>query len=151
MHDVTHYSWMQRPERKPDATTLPSARHQNGAPVFWTADRDLSEAMAAPLGGKSVAVEVYANHGRWIVECPVCHDAQLASRDDHRFMCVGCGNASIGGVWRPVVWPKNHAAIEALLDERPRHLANALPGETLEQIRKENKLLSKATLIGGHT
>lgn len=151
MHDVTHYGWID-PAVTADATTVPGRRRpdeyievdgepvmfRRGAPVFWAADRDLDEAMAAPLGSKLIAVEVYANHGRWIVECPVCHGAQLAVRDDPRFMCVSCGNVSVGGKWRPVIWPKDHHKIEALLDGRPMaHTRNWNPGETLQSLLRE--------------
>lgn len=151
MHDVTHYGWLDQ-AAVPDATTVPGHRRpddyaeidgewvmiRRGGPVFWAADRDLDEAMAAPLGSKLIAIEVYANHGRWVVECPVCHGAQLAVRDDPRFMCVSCGNVSVGGKWRPVVWPKDHAKIEALLDRRPMaHNRNWAPGETVQSLLRE--------------
>jgi ribosomal protein L37AE/L43A len=118
-------------------------------PMFWMARMPLAEALVAGLGPQSSAIFATANHGRWIAECPDCHGAQLTAVADPRFMCVECGNASIGGKWRPVIWPKDHVEISALLDERPRHLANALPSETVKQIRKENDLLREATLIGG--
>lgn len=133
----------------PPAERCVRPRRPDGTPVFWLAPTPLEDALAAPVGPKSTAIFATANHGRWIAECPDCRGAQLTAPEDPRFMCVECGNASVGGRWRPVIWPKDHAAIGALLDERPRHLANALPGETLSQIRKENKLLAEATILGG--
>lgn len=118
-------------------------------PSLWVAPVPLEDALVAPVGPKGTAIFATANHGRWIAECPDCAGAQLTAPEDPRFMCVECGNVAIGGVWRPVVWPKDHAEIGALLDVRPRHLANANPGETLAQIRAENKLLSEATMLGG--
>jgi hypothetical protein len=151
VHDVTHYGWLPAGVQ-PDATTVPGHRRpdeyvevdgetvvvRRGQPVFWAADRDLDEALAAKLGSKLTAIEVYANHGRWVVECPTCHGAQLAVRTDPRFMCVNCGNASVGGVWRPVIWPKDHPEIEAILDARPMpHTRNWAPGETVKDLRRE--------------
>ena len=96
--------------------------------------------MAAPTGSALTAVEVYANHGRWIVECPDCHDAQLAARDDLRYMCIQCANVGVGGKWRPVIWPKDAAAIEALLDARPMsHNRNWNPGETVKDLQLEDR------------
>lgn len=118
-------------------------------PQHWTAPTPLDAAYAAPTGPASTAVFAVANHGRWVVECPDCHGAQLTAHEDPRFMCVECGNAAIGGKWRPVVWPKYPRDISALLDERPRHLANTEPGQTLKQVRKENQVLAEAVLLGG--
>jgi hypothetical protein len=132
----------------PPAEHCLRARNHLGEPAFWLGPQPVEEALAAATGPKSAAIFAVANHGRWVADCPDCAGAQLTSPDDPRFMCCECGNAAIGGRWRPVTWPKDHAAISALLDERPRHLANAAPGETLKQIRRENKLLSEATLIG---
>ena len=110
---------------------------------FWQAPGPLIEALNAPLGPKSVAVEVYVNQGRWIVECPDCRGAQLASLTDPRFMCNCCGNAAIGGSWRPVAWPKSADQIEALLADRPRDNQNWLPGEPLKALRADNDLYLK--------
>jgi hypothetical protein len=119
-----------------------------GEPALWLAPQPVEAALAAPVGPHTIAIPAVANHGRWIAECPDCNGAQLTSPDDQRFMCCECGNAAVGGKWRPVVWPKDHEAIGALLDDRPRHLANTEPGQTLADIRKENKLLQEATLLG---
>jgi hypothetical protein len=61
------------------------------------------------------------DHGRWIVECPHCHGAQLASPDWHRFLCNDCANVAFGGRWLAVEWPSEDlaAAGEALLGARP--------------------------------
>lgn len=129
----------------PLAATCPPAEHclhaRNpiGKPAFWLPSSPVEEVLAAKTGPHSTAVHALANHGRWIAECPDCHGAQLTAPDDPRFMCVECGNASVGGLWRPVVWPKDHAAISDMLDARPKHLANTTHGQTVADIRKENK------------
>jgi hypothetical protein len=58
--------------------------------------------------------------GRWICDCPWCGSAQNASREDHRFFCVECGNSPAGGQWISVVWPSESdiAEIEDLLGRR---------------------------------
>lgn len=106
---------------------------------YWQAERPLLEALLAPLGPASVAVEAYVNHGRWVVECPDCAGAQLASLSDPRFMCNCCGNAGVGGAWRPVIWPKARQGIEDLLEVRPPENQNWRPGETAKQLRAENR------------
>ena len=149
MQDATHYPWL-KPGQAIGAHTVASLRGPDGGLACWRVTRlnelgdpepvPLEEALAAPLGSALVAIDVYANHGRWIAECPDCHDAQLAVRDDPRYMCNECGNASIGGVWRPVNWPKDVAAIEALLDVRPlSHARNWAPGEKPKDLQRENR------------
>lgn len=88
---------------------------------------------------KADQVEVFVNHGRWMAQCPDCRSAQLASRKDRKFLCVECGNGLVGGVWRPVVWPREHAAIERVLDARPIPQARGwVPGETLADLKRQD-------------
>lgn len=115
----------------PDNAALMAAR-------AWAAPRPLIEALTAPTGPASVAVPVVANHARWVVECPDCHGAQLASPSDRRFMCDTCGNASVGGKWRPVTWPTDQDAIAAILADRPAENQNWQPGESIKALRAEN-------------
>lgn len=96
---------------------------------------------SAPLSAATdpeAAVPAYANHGRWVVDCPNCCNAQLACRTDHRFLCNECGNITVGRLWRPVIWPANSAAIEAMLDNRPREYQNWNPGEPAVSLAIEN-------------
>lgn len=120
-------------------------------PQHWTAVTPLEDAITAPLGGSSIAVEVVVNNGRWLVQCPDCPGAQLAASEDPRFMCVECANVGVGGLWRPVNWPKAHAEISALLEVRTRDIQNWLPGETVMQLREENELLARAYRLGPQT
>ena len=88
----------------------------------------LEQALAARTAKADQAIEAYANHGRWVVECPDCHGAQLACRTDARFLCNECGNVAIGGLWRPVTWPGDLEEIEAELHRRPlRQNRNWIP------------------------
>lgn len=84
-------------------------------------------------------IPVRANHGRWIVDCPICSSAQLATPDDQRFFCVTCGNINTGGQWRPVTWPSDPKAIESMLIKRPRiENMNWQPDETIAVLQSEN-------------
>jgi len=102
--------------------------------LFWQAPTPY----APTAGVAGPALKVYANEGRWVVDCPDCSGAQLACRTDPRFMCVYCGNASVGGKWRPVSWPRSADLIEIELSARPVEHQHWLPGDTLRQLRAEN-------------
>jgi hypothetical protein len=87
-------------------------------------------------------VDVYINHGRWVVECEICASAVVAEPEDPLFICPTCGG---GGTWRRVTFPAPavRARIEALLLLRPgfRNAApnrNWRPGESLAKLRAEN-------------
>lgn len=119
---------------------VPGNRGAEWAPrQFWHAPLPAAEALEAagtPTAGTEI--EVYANQGRWVAECPDCHSAQLACRTDRRFLCVECGNVAVGGRWRSVVWPDDVPGIEAALEERDGVNQNWLPGETVADLLAEN-------------
>lgn len=108
------------------------------AATFWSAPGSPGAALGSATAPKAMAVAAYVNEARWVVECPDCHSAQMADRDDRRYMCHECGNVAVGGLWRPVVWPKDVGGIETALE--PRHHSNAhwLPGETVAALKREN-------------
>ena len=80
------------------------------------------------------------NAGRWVVQCtfPGCGGAQYASFEDPRFWCVDCENKAVGGKWVGVTWPENPLAVEASLGMRPLTAKNWNPGETAEDIAKQD-------------
>lgn len=126
-----------RHQKHPDVSRWPADRLAEAAPsLFWQAPVPLRLDKAMAPG--SEAVEVYVNEARWIVECPDCHGAQLAARDDRRFMCNECANVAIEGLWRPVAWPAGVEEIEDALSKRKPGNANWLPGETPADLRAEN-------------
>jgi hypothetical protein len=86
----------------------------------------------------SPEVEVVANHGRWLVECPFCPSAQVASVSDRRFFCTDCGNAAVGGQFVKTIWPDELFELDAVLGHRPTENRNWRSAETLEHIRNEN-------------
>lgn len=92
------------------------------------------------------------NHGRWIVRCPFCSGAQLASDDDRRFFCVDCLHAGTDaeGKWIAVRWPSpssRQAVEEALLRRPDEETRNFQPyrgdgrdrAETVADLRRENR------------
>lgn len=96
---------------------------------------------SVPLAPKGEAVEAYVNEGRWVVDCPTCAGAQLACLSDPRFMCNECGNAEVGGRFRPVVLPvaRTREALARILEPRPTANQHWRPGETLADLRRENR------------
>ena len=121
--------------------TSASAKAEEVAAPFWQAPVPFEAVAGNKTGPAALAVAAHVNHGRWIVECPDCHGAQFACPDDRRFMCNYCANAMVGGMWRPVTWPKNRAAIEEALMARklPNH-RNWFPHESAADLRAENKM-----------
>ena len=99
--------------------------------------------LSAPAEGVALDVTTVAraNGGRWIADCPQagCDGAMYVSFDDPRFFCCECRNAGFGGVPVKVVLPKDRAAIETVLLERPVPATrNWTPGETIGQLEAEN-------------
>lgn len=118
---------------------VPPERGAEWAPrQFWSSDQPVN--WNAPVGDDDEAVKAYVNHGRWVVECPDCHGAQLACKTDRRFMCHCCGNQYVGGRWRAVVWPSERqvAAIEKLLVARPDEVNRNWVGESFAKLKQEN-------------
>lgn len=74
-------------------------------------------------------VAAYANHGRWVADCP-CGGAELVGDGD--MVCGSCG------LVHEVDWPEDRKRIEGLLRVRPALNQNWLPGETVEMLAAEN-------------
>jgi hypothetical protein len=85
---------------------------------------------------------VSINQGRWIVTCPFpgCSSAQMASHTDRRFWCVDCENKASGSRWVEVIWPDQPTDIEGWLTKRPATAKNWVPGETGDDIAKQDIL-----------
>ena len=60
----------------------------------------------------------HISHGRWCVDCPICHSAKLVSRELPFYTCgeIGCMGSE---TWYEVVTPVDAEAIEAVLLKRP--------------------------------
>ncbi len=94
----------------------------------------------APVGKPLVA---YISIGRWVVDCDICGSAVVADSGFPWFCCTACGSR---GEWRPVKFPMNKTAIEAVLLKRPG-FRNAAPNrnwrpqdkETFATLWRENR------------
>lgn len=53
--------------------------------------------------------------------------------------CPLCCNRATGRKWRPVALPADRAAIEAALAVRPEENRNWVPGETVDDLLRENR------------
>lgn len=78
-------------------------------------------------------VPAVINHGRWLVGCPHCNTGIDVDPDWQLGVCFGCG-----GIYVAVMLPTNRAEIEALLVQRPRTAQNWTPGETVEDLVRDN-------------
>ena len=84
------------------------------------------------------------NHGRWLVQCPICPSAAYAPREVPLFYCVECGSKENAGYWYRVIYPDQKRRIEALLLKRPAVLPrsaanrNWTPGETIADVERDN-------------
>lgn len=87
-------------------------------------------------------VHAYArvNAGRWVVDCPSpnCNSAQMASYGDRRFFCCDCAMEELGGKWAKVLWPDNHLEVENWLSNRIDAVKHWNPGETGEDIARQD-------------
>jgi len=86
----------------------------------------------------SPKLAVRANHGRWIVDCPFCPSAQVASFEDHRFFCTDCGNKAVGGKWLEIEWPSDAQQIDDVLAARLPENANWRAHESIAALQAEN-------------
>lgn len=76
----------------------------------------------------------YVNDNRWIADCPRC-GAGIAVHPEWAFAgCLGCG-AAFAHVAAPAHWPE----IESVLLARPPRNRHWHVGETLDQLRAENR------------
>lgn len=127
-------------------------------------------AMDTPMKGdpKGKPVKAEINFGQWIAKCPDCNGAEAVDPSEPIFYCCSCGNFSQNGSPRPVEFPpeKERKAIEKEVLKRPvkvgmgthyiERLTMAIPmtlskegllsrswkpGETLEEIKRQNKPL----------
>jgi hypothetical protein len=121
-----------------DLTTLGPRAALLPGPRGWAHRADSPGVDAELPISLTEALSAWVSGGRWIVMCP-CGGAQLAAREDHRFFCIDCLNAGVGGQWRRVNWPDDAADIEAVLLRRPDPETRTwLPTQTLTDLVAEN-------------
>ena len=99
-------------------------------------------------------VQVYLNHGRWVIDCPVCNSGLMAK--DSFMVCVACYPnlmskhessrlravkvATMQGNLLELNWPDNKYEIDEVVKDRPVVNQNWKPneGNTMESMRAEN-------------
>jgi hypothetical protein len=111
------------------------------------ADVAAARGASGPKAGDPVAL-VNANHGRWLVTCPLdnpmtgarCGGAQYSHPDAPTYFCLTCKNLEVEGRLVAVNFPKDHDKIEAYLLARPQvNARNWQPNETISDLRAQNR------------
>lgn len=128
--------------------------------------RGIKIAIRDTLAKSPVYARIYRGH--WIADCDVCGGAMFVDPSDPVFFCVECFNRKDNGKIRPVVFPDDRQEIEQAILERPVNdfagvtdseragrafiLAGGqiftrdwMPGETAEDIRKQNQVIAGLT------
>lgn len=141
-----------------------------GAPNYREFIIGLARRKAMLYTGKltnKMPVKARIDFGRWIADCE-CGGAEYVDPDDPVFYCQSCGNLSVEGKLRKVVFPQaeERAQIEKAVLERPVQVLDGLdaanqalrsravdgiprcwnPGETAEQLREQHKIAKQAVL-----
>lgn len=122
----------------------------------WASKRELVQlavkrafTLRAPsvLAADAEPAPTYVNHGRVFAKCwsRGCGGAELVWLDNPRMWCTSCGNAELSGFWRPVALPSvaELEAVDALLSERAEPERNWGIGESIDNLRVENALVSE--------
>ncbi len=93
-------------------------------------------------------IRAYVNHGRWVADCPdpSCRGAELVE-PDVPFVCGSCNMSEFikkrkGKVYKnkhTVTFPSWKDKIEQILVVRPTENRNWWTGESVAELRRENK------------
>lgn len=102
--------------------------------------RDLHERLVTERLGRvwksEQPVVAYVSQGRWVARCHWCGNGVCTSPAWKIALCSDCGAAYEEGF---VVFPANHAAIEAALCQRVRRIDQDWhPGMTVRDLKREN-------------
>ncbi len=85
-----------------------------------------------------ISAPAIVNHGRWMVRCPWCSGAEMLYLTKLQFLCLSCLNKDADGRFITIDLPPFHNAIEVQLLKRPIQFQNYEPGQTIEDLVKEN-------------
>lgn len=89
---------------------------------------------------------LHVSHGYWVAECPA--HTPVSPEDEGTVPNCGYAIVACQGLamvcpehgWADVIWPPEWRGIEAVLHKRPAaKFANWFPGETVEDLREENR------------
>lgn len=119
-------------------TAVDIVRRPGGLPLKDKADFERmnreAQARHGKIGGKARGkITAYINHNRWVADCPNCGAGIGLLPDAGQAVCLECGERY------SVTWPKEREAIEAVLLERRRVNRHWYPGETIDDLRRENE------------
>jgi len=84
-------------------------------------------------------LEARIEYARFLVDCPNCNSAEYAF-EDKLFFCSQCLNSDVDGKARKVKMPKDRKQIEVILGKRAIKNRHWFPGETIDDLEKENTL-----------
>lgn len=97
----------------------------------------LEKALSKPKGEP---VKAIINQNRLIAYCDMCGGAEAINLNGS-FYCLTCYNAGNDGKPRPIKYPRGFKNIVELLEKRPKFLQRNYLGETLSELKKENRLI----------
>jgi len=100
-----------------------------------TLKRMIEKATSKPQGEP---VKAIINNNRLIAYCDMCGGAE-AINFDGSFYCLTCYNVGNDGKPRPITYPRGLKNIVELLEKRPKFLQRNYLGESLTELKKENR------------
>ena len=78
-------------------------------------------------------IAAYINHSRWVADCPNCNAGIACHPGVSDAVCLECGER-----YR-VAFPRDREGIEAVLLQRRKANRHWYPGETIDDLRRENE------------
>lgn len=88
--------------------------------------------------GQEEPILAYISRGAWLAHCPDCRGVEYAWEECF-FVCCSCLNSKVGHKVRRSAFPAERKEIEELLEARPLLNRNWYPGETLADLKRENR------------
>lgn len=87
------------------------------------------------------SVVAYANHGRWVADCPEDNGGIACAPGVTSGVCLDCGHVYA------VTWTTKVDQIEALMDARPESAQNWHPDrETVADLEAQNQMVSSGAV-----
>lgn len=98
----------------------------------------LSVVLGDPAAPADAPIQAIVQRGRWTARCE-CGGGEFVDLTTLVTMCCSCWNLTYEHQFRRVVMPENRVEIEQALARRPEENRGWIPGETLEDLRKEDE------------
>lgn len=101
-------------------------------------------------------VDAWVYRTWWVASCPDCATpdgsprcTMFVWRERPLFMCAYCWNVAVGGKWRRVRFPEEAEEIERVLGARRfAHEHNYVVGETVAELKRQNRVLGVPEVVG---